>query len=582
MKSENMYRWSSVYRVVSLAIALGVGVWIGGMGAETASTEPMVVSDNAWTCSMHPQIQQAESGDCPLCGMDLVLLDATSGEEQSVHLSDHAMKLAQLQTQPVVRAPLVKETTLRGTVQVSETTEFAQTSHVSGRIERLMVTYKGQAVQKGDVVAWVYSPELVTAQEELLEAAKLVDSNPGLLRAAKAKLRNWKLNDAQINAMLRRGRVQEEIPIVADLSGTVMRLNVALGDHLTMGQTLYELADLSTAWVMFDLYERDLPWVKIGDVVSFSTRAQPQHQYTGSIQFIDPVLSDTTRTSKARVLFDNAQQWLKAGQWVSGRVESTLMMETEPLLIPKSAVLWTGNRSLVYRKSTRGDAQQGIAFEPVEVELGVATSTEYVVISGLKEGEEVVTQGAFVVDSAAQLSGLESMMSSRERGQDELTNPIFEDTSAITVSSQTGRGLRRVLQGYLSLKDALVSSDLESAVRETVVLKSRVAKLSTDDFEPESQDDWRAYQQRLTQLLDDMDKASELSSFRSDFAQLSEVWIQWMRRTGPLETELYVQLCPMAEHNQGAQWLSSEPEIANPYFGDAMLRCGEVVETLNP
>jgi len=576
--------------IIASALSLGLGVFFGsqcGSSSHTSHHDVGSVEDSmtTWTCSMHPQVQQPEEGDCPLCGMDLIPQNSSGGDGGSthVHLSDSALKLAEVQTSTVQLMTPVQSTRLRGTVAVSETTEFAQTSHISGRIERLMVTYKGQRVEKGDVVAWIYSPELVTAQEELLEAAKLSDINPSLLRATKSKLRNWKLSEQQIEGILRKGKAQEELPIVADLSGTVMKLNVALGDHLMMGQQLYQLADLSTAWVLFDLYERDLAWVKEGDTVLFSTRTQPDIEYTGSIQFIDPVVNERTRTTKARVLLDNRSGSLRTGQWVSGTVQSS-STDDKMLVIPKSAVLWTGTRSVVYQ---RVQTTSGAEFVMKEVVLGREVDDGYIVQSGLDTGEEIVTNGAFVVDSAAQLRGTPSMMtfqSTKDDGAMSMSDHSAHmmSTEQLELSVKSTREFKRVFQGYMSLKDALVSDDADLAMREASILQGRVQKVSLDELPQNAEEDWLWMQGILTESLSKISKTADLSFQRTAFVVFSKHWIAWMQRIGTLGETVYTQYCPMANDNQGASWLSTESNIANPYFGASMLTCGEIEETWKP
>ena len=562
---------------IALILGLGIGWCMAPSSVEPNHTVQSTASETVWTCSMHPQIQQPEFGDCPLCGMDLIPLE--EGGEQGdghIHLSERALTLASVETAVIQSEPIIQEISVRGRVDISEETEFAQTSHVTGRIEQLLVTHNGQVVNKGDVVAKVYSPDLITAQEELLEASKMASTNPGLLRAAKAKMRNWKLSDRQIDNILQRGAVIEETSVMADVSGTVMKLKVAQGDHLMVGQPLYQLADLSTAWVLFDIYESDLPLVKEGLIVQFQTRSNPNQQYTGTIQFIDPVLNSKTRTAQARVLFDNSDNNLRTGEWVTGQI-SVHTGEGTALQVPQSAVLWTGKRSVVYVRSSAKDVGVGESFEMREITLGDRLKETYIVESGLVEGDEVVVEGAFAVDSAVQLQGKKSMMREIEPWIETPTS-----TEPIVLSSKALRGMKRILSGYLSLKDALVEDDLERAKRETLVLKGRVEKVESSDFEPSAQQDWLAWQQQWVAILDRMESASDVETLRSEFVQLSNQWVYWLRRVGTFEQTLYLEYCPMADNNQGAIWVSTSNEIANPYFGASMLRCGEVQETLSP
>jgi membrane fusion protein, copper/silver efflux system len=216
-------------------------------------------SETTWTCSMHPQIRQNEPGDCPICGMDLIPLEDETDSDidpMAISMSPTAMQLASISTALVGSADPVKSVRLNGKVQSDERLVFSQSSHIPGRIEKLLVNFTGEFVSKGQVIASVYSPDLVTAQEELFEAEKIKDSQPQLFNAAKEKLKNWKLTESQIEQILQSGQTEEEFNIQADVSGYVTNRKVNVGDYISRGQSIYEIADLSRVWVLFDVYEQ--------------------------------------------------------------------------------------------------------------------------------------------------------------------------------------------------------------------------------------------------------------------------------------------------------------------------------------
>jgi len=222
-----------------------------------------------WTCSMHPSVRQNEPGKCPICGMDLIPLETEYGEENplEIKMSAAAIKLANIQTSIVGTKNPVKELRLNGKVQTDEKYMFTQTSHIAGRIEELMVSITGEYVKNGQVIAHVYSPELVTAQQELFEAFKIKDSQPELYQASREKLSNWKLTAQQIDGIIKNGKPLEKFPISADVSGVVTRKSVNLGDYVKQGSALFEIADLSRLWILFDVYESEIPWVKVGNEI---------------------------------------------------------------------------------------------------------------------------------------------------------------------------------------------------------------------------------------------------------------------------------------------------------------------------
>lgn len=380
-----------------------------GKAIVSPETEADSHQSSVWTCAMHPQIRMDKPGKCPICGMDLIPLnrDNTAVFPEAVHLTKEAVELANVLTSVVTKQKPVKEVRLYGKVQINERLLQSQVVHISGRIEKLFVNFTGESVSKGQTLALIYSPELVTAQQELIEAFKSRQDQPGIYQAAKDKLRQWELTDNQISNIENSGKVQDNFEVYSNTTGVVTARRVTNGDYVARGTILFDIADLSSVWVMFDAYENDLPFINEGDRVDFSVQAIPGVQFSGRIAFISPVIDPVTRVSKVRVEIENKNEKLKPEMFVTGIVNANLKGFKNSLVIPRSAVLWTGKRSIVYVK------QKGIE-EPVynirEIELGPQLENSYVVVNGLSEGEEIVTQGAFSVDAAAQLEGLPSMM----------------------------------------------------------------------------------------------------------------------------------------------------------------------------
>jgi Cu(I)/Ag(I) efflux system membrane fusion protein len=362
-----------------------------------------------WTCAMHPQIRMSEPGKCPICGMELIPLGQNGSplDPGAIHLTKEAAALANVLTSVVTKQKPVKEIRLYGKVQADERLMQSQVAHFPGRIEKLFVNFTGETVRKGQTLISVYSPELVTAQQELLETVKSKVLQPDLYEAAKEKLRQWLLTETQISAIENSGKVQNNFDIVSNTSGIVSARRVNNGDYISKGTNLYDIADLSQMWVMFDAYENDLPFLTKGNKISFVIQALPGSMFSGNIIFIDPVIDPVTRVSKVRVEINNQSGKLKPEMFATGIVNANLAEYQNNLIIPKSAVLWTGKRSIVYVKQTNTD---GFVFKVREIGLGPMLGNSYVVTDGLKEGEEIVTQGTFSVDAAAQLEGKPSMM----------------------------------------------------------------------------------------------------------------------------------------------------------------------------
>ncbi|MFA5329920.1 MAG: efflux RND transporter periplasmic adaptor subunit [Prolixibacteraceae bacterium] len=362
-----------------------------------------------WTCSMHPQIRMDKPGQCPICGMDLIPVQSATAEldPDAVHMTEEAIRLAEVQTTVIGKQNAEKEVTLYGKVQTDERRIKTQAAHVPGRIEELRISFTGEQVRKGQVIARIYSPAMITAQEELLQAKMLKPEQPALVDAAREKLRQWKLTDDQIAAIEQGGKAQTVFDVTANVSGIVLTKKVNQGDYVQQGAALFEVVDLSSVWVLFDAYESDLPWIKNGSSVSFTLQSLPGQKFSGKVSFIDPVINPATRVALVRVEAFNPGGVLKPEMFVNGVITSALPKYNDGIVIPQSAVLWTGPRSVVYVKVPGSKEPE---FRLREIEIGPSLSNAYVVLSGLTEGEEIVTNGTFAVDASAQLAGKPSMM----------------------------------------------------------------------------------------------------------------------------------------------------------------------------
>lgn len=365
-----------------------------------------------WTCSMHPQIKQDKPGQCPICAMDLVQMVSMqfAGEDvdpNELVMSESAAKLADIQTMTVIRGAPQKSVYLQGKVQADERNIAELTARFGGRIEKLFVNFTGQHVQKGEKLATIYSPDLVTAQRELLEAGTFRENRPSMYAAATVKLKLWDLTDDQIRAIEEEGEPQLFFNVLSPISGTVMRRHVAVGDYVKEGSALFQVTDLSKVWVMLDAYESDLPWIRKGDHVALTIQALPGKSFEGRITYIDPFINPGTRVTKVRIELPNPGLQLKPEMFVSGEIHSTLAENSNEILIPKSSILWTGKRAVVYVKVPDRESP---SFLYREITLGPEAGNFYVVVNGLKEGEQIAVNGVFKIDAAAQLEGKPSMM----------------------------------------------------------------------------------------------------------------------------------------------------------------------------
>ena len=593
--------------VIIAAITLVVGLlagWLifGGNKSNSHDDHELVKTEingeTVWTCSMHPQIRQSEPGDCPICGMELIPLEDDQNDDidpNAISMSPTAMQLANVSSAIVGKMNPVKQVRLTGKVQADERLVYSQSSHIPGRIEKLLVNFTGEFVNKGQTIAFVYSPELVTAQEELFEAQKIAESQPQLFAAAKEKLKNWKLSDKQIDEMLASGKIREAFPIQSDIAGYVSSKMINRGDYVRQGETIYEIADLSKVWVLFDVYESDMSWIKKGDKVNFTIASLPGESFTGNITWLDPVIDPGTRVAKARIEYSNANGKLKPEMFASGTLEAKLANKSNALVVPKSAVMWTGKRSVVYVKSS---SEQGVNFIMREVTLGPSLGESFVVESGIMEGEEIAVNGTFSIDAAAQLAGKPSMMSpeggqvmtghnhggmdmggsTSQKEDEKKTKP--EASKYLSIDKQAKEALQPLYVAYLNWKDALTNDDFAEAQKSATNMKSVLDKINMSLFKGDAHNAWMDYQNSLSKSLEHVQHFSDIDQLRKAFQPVSATLIEMTNTFTPLGETIYVQHCPMADNNKGADWLSTFKEIKNPYFGSSMLTCGEVTKEI--
>lgn len=553
-----------------LGFALG-GLFFTNSSHDKTARSSASNSDIAtiWTCSMHPQIRKNEHGDCPICGMELIPLENehNSADPTAISMSANALKLAHIQTAIVGINQPKKEIQLYGKIQTDERLIVTQSAHIAGRIEKLAVNFTGEFVKSGQIIAYIYAPELITAQEELLEALSLNEIQNGLLDAAIEKLKNWKLSDSQIQELMANKQVINSFPVFANTSGYVSKKMLSLGDYVQQGQAIYEIADLSKVWLLLDVYETDLQWIQKGDQVSFQIKSIAGKNFNGAINYIDPNIDPKTRVAKARVELSNPNYQLKPEMLASATLQSSLINYSKNVIvIPKTAVLWTGKRSLVYVLQNKNT----MSFLPREVILGPSLGDAYAIESGLQSGEEIAINGAFSIDAAAQLAGKSSMMNQ---------NTEAKNSNKEQLSAENSQKIKLWIDAYLPLKNALIEGNAKSAQAYSANLLSTISK-SIIQHDKTTQDEFNIYQKQLIHQLEQFNKFSKIDQQRKLFIQINQNLIELLTSINYQQDGLFIQHCPMVDNNTGADWLSIDKKILNPYYGDLMLNCGEINKQL--
>ncbi len=556
-----------IYLIIAVLIGLFAGWLLFGTTSNSSSENKTSKEEKhsleehrseIWTCSMHPQVRQQEPGDCPICGMDLIPAEssATGLAPNEFKMTENAMALANIQTTVIGEMSSSNSSIeLSGKIKANDDKAATQPAHFNGRVDQLYVTSVGETVRKGQAVAKIYSPELVAAQQELITAYRIKDAQPQLYNAVKNKFMNWMIPESQLTEVLKTGIPKPSFTIYAQVSGVVTELMVNKGSHVMDGQPIFKVANLSTVWAEFDAYETTIQDIKEGQDISVVVKAIPNKIFNAKVSFIDPILNTSTRTVRVRATLNNKEDLLKPGMFVTGTIKLDTDNNTQ-ITVPKSAVLWTGEQSLVYIKTTATSP----TFIMRNVTLGRTVNDNYEIQSGLKIGDEVVTNGTFTVDAAAQLQGKQSMMNPTT-GSDTMNKQLIDSSY-----------LNDVMIKYIVLKDALVNSDTKAAHQASNILLKSIR--NTEELKDVSA------LKALETTTQNFIKAETLAQQRSAFVGLSKNLIKISKGFSSQNTTYYIQECPMANNNNGAQWLALEMGIKNPYFGEAMLDCGSVIGRL--
>jgi Cu(I)/Ag(I) efflux system membrane fusion protein len=566
----------------------------GHEGHDHSSEDP-----TTWTCSMHPQIKQSEPGQCPICAMDLIPLKTVASSDDNIHpdelvMTESAAKLADIQSIQVESGVATKTLYLQGKVQADERKIAELTARYGGRIESLFVNFTGQNVRKGEKLATIYSPDLITAQRELLESFSFKETRPALYTSARTKLKLWGISTEQIDAIEVLGEPKINFDILSPITGTVTMRHIAAGDYIKEGMPLFKVIDLTSLWVLFDAYESDIPWIKLGDHISLSMQSIPGKTFEGKVKFIDPVIDPKTRVTKVRIELANAGLNIKPEMFVNGELHSEIGNGSDQLMIPKSSILWTGKRAVVYVKVPE---RENPSFLYREIVLGPSAGDYYIVSKGLEEGEIIAVNGVFKIDAAAQLEGKPSMMNPNggrvstghnhgevEQAKTSENHEGHQEAEAIIspieVTPEFTEHLTKVYDAYLEMKDAFVKSEPDRVKNEASKVLANLESVDMGLLEGDAHIIWMGQLESINNRLKTIQSESDIEKQRTEFAAFNLTFYKSLKSFGLSEKTTYYQFCPMALDNNGAFWFSSTEEIFNPYFGDAMLSCGETKETL--
>ena len=363
--------------------------------------------------------------------------------------------------------------------------------------------------------------------------------------------------------------------IPAPLSGVVLAKRVQLGQTVKAGETLYQVADLSRLWLELEAYESDLPWIAKGDDILFETDAYPGETFQGVVSFVEPTASPATRTVRVRVEIANADGRLKPAMFARARVYSRLQADDgeDPVVIPATAPLLTGERAVVY---VADPAEEG-RFQARQVVLGPKAGDVYVVADGLRAGEEVVTRGAFKIDSALQIRAGDSMMSPSDMAPASSApsgDAPGEPMTRLSMSTGFRSSIDTFFLTYFELSEALSKDDPKAAGDAFRRMIDAARSTEGDDLPASSYAEWRDVRRELLRLGTSLED-TDVDALRTAFHRASDLAIRLVNRFGVAGADtVYTYHCPMAFSNTGADWLQRRRGVENPYFGASMYRCG--------
>jgi Cu(I)/Ag(I) efflux system membrane fusion protein len=580
---------------------LAVGLILGWILFGNSSNEKTALNHSAtekknqmWTCSMHPQIMQPEAGDCPICGMDLIPTETSADGlmADQFKLTKNAMALANIQTLIVSNGISNSNAgvVLSGKITENENETATMPAHFNGRIEKLYVKSLGKRVKKGQAIAQVYSPELITAQQELITAAQLKASQPKLYKAVKNKFKNWMIQDAQLNEIEKTGQIKKRFTIYSHVAGVVTEILINEGSHIMDGKPIFKVSNLNTVWANFDVYENQINQFKKGQDIKIITNVYPNKEFKGKIDFINPILDLKTRTVTLRVVLNNKNDVFKPGMFVEGKTNGISFNKEQTVAIPSSAILWTGKRSVIYLKPN----SKLPVFEMREITLGNKIGDNYEVLEGLNNGDEIVTNGTFTIDAAAQLQGKKSMMNKvggkvmtgheGHLGTKDTPTTNNKNQSSMNermnVSTVFQNQLKDAFNDYIKLKDALVKDASNNVVTESKRLIANLSKIEMKLLtNKEAHNHWMSIEKEIKASAVSISNTSKIKEQRKYFINLSLYFTNAIKVFG-INEKVYSQFCPMADSNKGAYWLSKEKQVLNPYYGDSMLTCGSVKQVI--
>ena len=555
------------FLIILVTAAMAVtGTWIAMRKLQPAPAVTTATAERKplyYQSAMHPWIKSDKPGRCTICGMELTPVypgekgfDA-SGGGNIVALTQNQIQVLHVQTAEAKTLPLVRTLEVAGTIDDDSTRHRVLSAYVDGRIDKLYVNFLGAEVTAGQPLAEFYSPTLLQAEREYRQLGGELRKNTAL------RLRQMGLTPGQIDALDQKPSDALSSQILAPVSGTVVEQSIYEGQYVATGQKLFEIADFSTMWFMFRAYEQDMPWIQIGQSVTVTTPSIPDKSFTGKITFIDPNFHEATRSTDVRVELPNPL--------VNGRREllhrlyadGIVALEAPSVLtVPRSAVIQTGREAVAYID------QGGGAYEHRVVKIGRRGDTHLEVLSGLKEGDAVVTNGNLLIDGQAEMN--RSFMSPPE---------LVATGKPAALNDEQKNSIAGFLKVADAMAAALAADDLAAFNKASApAMKSTGAMVTS--LKPVVENLEALNNARHFHGFDDLKTAR--AAFHK-FSVAATAVLEPLRRNGETP-DFQIYECGMVNQAvpgvpRKARWLQTgNRPMANPFFGKEMSDCGEEIK----
>lgn len=611
---------------VSLIFSIGVAQRSGWLASESgiqqASGESGATASR-YICPMMCTPPTSKPGRCPVCAMELVLATSSASNDGiSITVDAHARRVAGITTAVARSEELQRTIRTVGTIEFDESRLSTIAAHADGRIEKLFANYVGVEVAKGDNLALVYSPQIYTAQAEYIAGLEntildsVVADQGGLAELAKEKLIEFGMTELQIQELSKSRKASSRIQLKSPQLGTVIEKNAVEGDYVKAGAPIFKVADLSTVWLILDLFPDDAALVRFGQIVQAEIQSIKDEVFTGRVAFISPTVNPRTKTVRVRVEVLNLDGELRPGDFATAKItvpaipldevydpelagkfispmHPQLIRDTagscplcgmdliptsdlgfanqpvpgqEVITVPRDALLIAGSHAVVYVETEPG------RFEIRQVSVGVLTEQKAVVTGGLAAGETVALNGNFLIDSQMQLIGNPSLI-------DPERAPIFSsEPLALLVKeptlfqNQLGERIDHIYQLYFELQVALSEDRVPSATTQNTLI-SELLDLESNAEIPQITKGLIARARSATASL-----GGTIEDWRSKFRHVSHALLRVAADIrGPATSLKLVHYhCTMVPGN-GGDWMQSEGKKQNPYWGSKMLRCGDLV-----